>query len=128
MQETDALAAIEAIADGKGRMFFYRPRGVWGAAQQPVIEVDGVRVGRSVPGEGFYFDVSPGTHEIMLPAVIYPGGSGQSVRVAVGETVYIRMSMGMSAFAGRTSITVVDSATAAREIPGLRIYGDGPAP
>lgn len=123
-RETDALHAIVPIAEGMGRILFYRPGGIYrfvGAAQQPVIKVDGETVGRSVPGEAFYRDVSPGAHEIVVPVFLYPGETKQTVHVDVGETVYIRTWSGDRAVWGRTEVTVVDSATAKQELLELGV-------
>lgn len=104
-----------AIAPGKGRILFYRDSGIYGYAQRAQILLDGQKVGRSAPGAKFQVDVAPGTHHVTIPNIMYPGQNELDVTVRAAETVYVKTSIGGSAYAGRTNIDLVPAAQGAQE-------------
>ncbi len=110
---------IAVLSEEQGRIIFYRPSGLYGAAMRPDILLNGRKVGRSRPGTIFYVDVDPGKHQVTVPAILYPGESTIDIDVRQNETVYVKTSMGGSAFGGRTNVEVVSFEQAMTEIDDL---------
>lgn len=117
---SSATATSAAIPPSKGRVLFYRESGIFGYAQRAQILLDGQKVGRSAPGAKFQVDVEPGTHRVTIPNIMYPGKNEQDVTVRATETVYVKTSIGGSAYAGRTNIDIVPSGQGALESAKLK--------
>lgn len=99
-----------------GTIVFYRPMAIFGVGQRPDLLIDGVRVGRSVPGERFTAKASPGRRVVSSPSVMYGGVMTLDVDVRAAETIFVRTSMGGPAWGGLANVELVDAATAAREM------------
>jgi hypothetical protein len=78
-------------------------------------------VGRSAPGTQFYVDTSTGIHHVAVPNSLYPGERTLDVTVVNKETVYVRTSVGGSAFGGRTNVEVMTTSQGAQEAAGLEL-------
>src|SRR3954464_12774627 len=53
------------LAEGQGRIYFYREDGLMGAAIQPTIYLNGETTGgRSKPGDYFYVDRAAGSYQV----------------------------------------------------------------
>ena len=107
-----AIPSIAALSKEQGRIIFYRPDTIFGAAMKPDIYVDGKKVGESIRGTAFYVDVTPGKHQVKVSAVMYPGETIIDIELQKNETIYVKTYMGGSAYAGRTNVEVVNSAQA----------------
>ncbi len=104
----------------KGRIIFYRPDIMYGAAMTPDILLDNRKVGESHRGTVFYVDIAPGKHQVKVPNVMYPGETTIDIELHQNEILYVKTYMGGSAFGGRTNIEVVSSEQArAEEIDNL---------
>lgn len=99
-----------------GTIVFYRPMAIFGAGQRPDLLIDGVRVGRSVPGERFTAKASPGRRIVSSPSVMYGGVMTLDVDMRTGETIYVRTSMGGPAWGGLANVELIEPATAVREM------------
>jgi Protein of unknown function (DUF2846) len=108
-------SSFPALAPSKGRIYFYRPSAL-GAAVQPDIKLNGVKVGTAKPS-GFYFvDREPGNYEVSaatetekkLTFVLEPG-----------QIRYVRLRMQMGILVGRVIPELVDGQEAVRELEGL---------
>jgi hypothetical protein len=106
-QSTTPSTVLSAPAEGRARIVFYRPSGVFGYAMRADIFLDGKRVGKSAPGTKFYVDTTPGIHRVTVPTILYSGESTLDVSVAEGQVIYVRTSIGGSAIGGRTNIELV---------------------
>lgn len=115
----NALAALPQ--EGSGRIVFYRPNGIFGYGMRSDILLDGKKVGRSVPGTQFYVDTSPGIHHIVVPNSLYSGDRTLDITVVNKELVYVRTSLGGSAFGGRTNVELVLGPQGAQEVAGLEL-------
>ena len=107
--------------EGSGRIIFYRPSGVFGYAMRSDILLDGKNVGRSAPGTRFHVDAVPGTHRVSVPNSLYSGDRALEVTVRNGEIVYVRTSLGGSAFGGRTNVELVGASAGAEESAKLEL-------
>lgn len=101
---------------GDGTIVFYRPATGLGYGQSSDMLLDGRVVGRSSPGLQFTVPAAPGLRVVSVPNFLYAGERTAEVRVAVGETVYVRTSTGAASFGGRFDIEVVSPALAVAEI------------
>ncbi len=104
-----------------GRIYFYRPAGLYGSGIRPDILLNGEKIAESLPGGVYLVDVTPGQYDVSVPAVLYPGAEQLSIEIKAGETRYIRTSAGGSAFAGRINIEQVESDQAKKEIRNLSV-------
>jgi hypothetical protein len=114
-------SAIAPLDNEKGRIIFYRPGNfLWyGYTERPAIFLDGQKVGISRPSSIFYVDVEPGEHRVTIPAAVYAGQVSIDVQISKGETVYVKNNVGVSVFAGKMTIEMVDPGQATTEIDGL---------
>jgi hypothetical protein len=112
---------IAPLANEKGRIIFYRPGSfLWyGNTDRPDIFLNGQKVGISQPATVFYVDVEPGKYRATISAATYAGEVSIDVDVSEGETVYVKNTVGVSLFAGRMKIKLVEPEEAMTEIEGL---------
>jgi Protein of unknown function (DUF2846). len=107
-------ASEPAIADGQGRIYFYRESGLLGLTVQPSIYIDGVATGgSSKPGDYFYVDKPAGTY---LVSTTTEKKESVSVTVVAGQPVYVKTSVSMGFFVGHVSPEVIAPAKAEAEI------------
>ena len=102
-----------------GTIVFYRPMAIFGAGQRPDLLIDGVLVGRSIPGERFTAKASPGHRVVSSPSTMYGGVMTLDVDVRAGETIYVRTSMGGPSWAGLANVELIEEATATKEMRAL---------
>jgi hypothetical protein len=114
-------AANNPPAEGKGRIVFYRPGDLFGYGMRSDVFVDWIRVGRSIPSSQFWVDVPYGVHHITVPNTLYSGARTLDVTVGQSAFVYIRMSLGGSAIAGRTNLEIIPPTQGAQETAGLKL-------
>ncbi len=107
-------ASEPAIADGQGRIYFYRESGLFGLTIQPTIYIDGVTTGgSSKPGDYFYVDKPAGTY---LVSTTTEKKNSVSVTVVAGQPVYVKTSVSMGFLVGHVSPEVIAPSTAEAEI------------
>jgi hypothetical protein len=117
--------AEPVVSPDMGRIYFYRVSGLLGFGLQPSIEIDGVKVGKSVTSRYIYVDRPPGTYTISTTT---EKEETVSVPLVAGQTVYVRFDVSMGLFLGHVSPVIVDSATAADEIKDCHfVEADAPA-
>jgi len=100
---------VTALSQDQSRIVFYRPDAAFGFAMKSHILLDGSIVGQSRNGTVFYVDVDPGIHRIQTSVVMWPGRKSGEIVLLPNETIYVKTSIGGSAFAGRTNFEVVSS-------------------
>lgn len=120
-RSTPSATPAATPAEGTGRIVFYRPSGLFGFGMRPDILLDGKRVGQSAPGTQFYVDTVPGVHRIVVPNSTYPGERPLEVTVRNKETIFVRTSLGGSAFGGRTNVELIGTSVGAQETLGLEL-------
>ena len=113
--------ALSSLAEGRGRVIFYRPSGIFGFGQTADILLDGRKVGTSASGTKFYVDTTPGTHRVTIPNILYSGERVLDVLVREGQIIYVRTSLGGSAFGGRTNVELIDGPQGAEESANLEL-------
>jgi len=123
-QPTGRTAVDTTPPAGRGRITFYRPGGIFGYAQRAQILLDGKKVGRSAPGTKFYVDTAPGTHHIVVPNIMYPGEHTLDIIIHNKAVVYVKTSLGGTAFGGRTEIEQVSASQGAQDTVNLKLVND----
>ena len=115
-------ASMPTMNADEGRIYFYRPNSMVGAAVQPEVLLDGKPVGRSQPGGYFYVDASPGTHEAQDSTQ-----ATDKLRFVVdkGEVKYVRTRVSMGLMVGRVIPELVSADEARKELGELS-YTGGP--
>lgn len=113
-------AALPALKPGQGRVYFYRPAGVVGAAVQPALRFDGVVVGQSRPNGFFFVDTGAGSHEAAT-------GVEASHKLAFvldkGETRYVRTKVQMGLIVGHVLPELVGAQEARKELANASFTG-----
>jgi len=89
---SDLKTTEPAVAAGLGRIYFYRPGEVGGAAMQPSVTVNGAVVGGAVPAGYFYVDEPAGTYAISTSS-----NANEVVRAIVraGDVRYVRLEVSL---------------------------------
>ena len=119
-QEMHDSASAPALAPGTGRIYFYRPS-QFGAAIRPDVSLDGSVVGTAISHGFFYVDTLPGIHEVVLNSEVT---DKTQVRLAAGETSYVRIESAMGILFGRFYSRQVVAATGESEMWSLHYTGD----
>lgn len=113
-------ASLPALKPGHGRVYFYRPAGVVGAAVQPALRLDGVVVGQSRPNGFFFVDTGAGSHEAA-------SGVEASHKLAFvldqGETRYVRTKVRMGLIVGHVLPELVGADEARKELANAHFTG-----
>jgi hypothetical protein len=107
--------------EGSGRIIFYRPSGLLGYGMRSDILLDGKKVGQSAPGTKFYVDTAPAIHYIAVPNSLYSGDRTLDVTVQNKEIIFVRTSIGGSAFGGRTNVELIGASQGAQEAASLEL-------
>jgi hypothetical protein len=110
---TQANAGAPAVAADQGRIYIYRVSSMLGAAVQPSVKLDGVKVGDSVPGGYFYVDRPAGSYKISTSTEVE---RDLTLTLEAGQIRYVRTEVSMGFMAGHVSPVLVDAAEAEKEI------------
>lgn len=117
----EASAGFAPLKPGTGRIYFYRPANFMGGAIRPDVVLDGETVGTAVPEGFFYVDREAGTHEAVLSTEVE---KRTTIRLAAGESRYVRIEMGLGVVIARVFTQQVDARTGQREIESLHYTGN----
>jgi len=113
-------STLPAAAADKGRVYFYRSGSPFGAAIQPAVMLNGVKVGDSQPGGFFYVDRSPGNYEVALATEVE---RKLTFTLDQGQKRYVRMSVGLGILMGRVYPELTDREVAEAELRDLSFTG-----
>jgi hypothetical protein len=103
-----------------GRFYLYRSDSMAGAAVQPSIKINEVKVGDAVPGGYFYVDEAPGTYKISATTETE---ESISATIAAGQTRYIRFDISMGVFVGHVAPSIIDPDQGSVEIRTMHYIG-----
>ena len=109
-----------ALKPGMGRIYFYRPS-QFGAAIRHDVILDGEVVGTAISHGFFYVDRLPGTHEIEVNSEVT---DKTQIRLAAGETCYVRLESAFGVLFGRFYSRQVVAGTGESEMWSLHYTGD----
>jgi hypothetical protein len=110
------------IAEGRGRIYFYRTalalggaNSLLGAAERPIVMVDDARVAEALPGAVFFCDLRPGRHAVLVRTKnSYP----LAIDLPASVAVYVRMDWGFGSLFGQVQVQEVPPPTGAVETRG----------
>lgn len=88
----EVSAAIPAIPEDKGRIYFYRSGTMFGAGIQPAVMLNGEKVGDSQPGGFFFVDAAPGNNEVVLSTEVE---RKLTFTLDKKQTQYVKMTVGL---------------------------------
>jgi hypothetical protein len=103
-----------------GRIYFYRTANPFGSAIQPDVNLNGEKVGRSIPGGLFFLDCPPGNYEVVLSTEVV---RKLTFTLDKRQTRYVRMSVTLGVIIYRVFPTLVDESKALSEMEGLSYTG-----
>jgi len=111
------------VAAGQGRIWFFRSSTPFGAAIQPDVMLNGVKVGDSVPGGFFFVDRPAGDYEVLLSTEVE---RKVTFTLEPRQERHIRMSVGLGLIVYRVYPELADPAEADKEIRELSYTGGKP--
>ena len=117
---SEMRSSMPQLRPDQGRIFFYRPSSMLGAAMQPNIMLNGKVVGESKPGGFFYVDEAAGAKEVSTSTEVE---RKLTFTLDRGQTRYVRTAVGFGVVAGRVYPELVDNATAEKEIAETSFAG-----
>lgn len=119
---TQMQPKLPPIAADNGRIFFYRQSPFLGAgsAVQPLIRIDGVEVGRSIPNGFFYVDHAPGSLKIATSTEVT---EETTLALEAGQTKYVKTEISMGLLVGRITPSIIDPSQALKDIADLHYTG-----
>ncbi|MFL6658803.1 MAG: DUF2846 domain-containing protein [Massilia sp.] len=112
-KHAEVASTFPTLAADQGRVYFYRPNSMMGAALQPSIKLDGVVVGESKPGGFFYVDTTAGAHEASTSTETE---NKLSFVVDKGEVKYVRTRVSMGVLVGHVTPVLVNTTEGSAEI------------
>jgi hypothetical protein len=117
---------LPAVETGKGRVFIYRTKSVFGAGMRSPIYVNAKRIGKSKKGTIGYLDLAPGMYDITTEGAGFSADEG-GVNFALipGQTLYVKTWIGGSGFINRTNVGIIDPKEAIVDIPKLKFIEYG---
>lgn len=117
---SDIASTIPSLSGNKGRIFFFRPDTMLGAAITSDIRLNGKVVGRSERGSFFFADEAPGNMTVMTSTEVE---KQLTFKLAAGETKYVRTTVSFGVLVGRINSALVNGSEAKAEIEGLAYTG-----
>jgi len=106
-------ATVPPVAQNQGRIWFYRPSKMAGAAVQPEVKLNGEKVGKAQPGCFFYADRAPGQYEVKCTT---EWSDTCKLTLAAQETTYVRLGLMVGLFVGHIIPKEVSEADGLREL------------
>ena len=111
------------VASGQGRVWFYRPSKIVGAAVQPSVLVNDVKVGKAQPGCFFFIDRDPGTYEAKCTT---EWSHKAKINLLARDEKFLRLAILPGLFVGHIVPQEVNRATGLKEIGNCKlITADG---
>ncbi|WDD94616.1 DUF2846 domain-containing protein [Burkholderia sp. FERM BP-3421] len=116
----DMSASIPTLDADHGRLYFFRETGVLGAASGSQVRVNDQPVGTMPMGAFFYVDEPAGEYTITTSSA---RDTPLTVKLAGGDTRYVRLSVPYSVVAGPLMPTLEQSEQAQQVVRTLRYVG-----
>jgi hypothetical protein len=117
---TEVAASFPAVPKDKGRIYFFRPDTMFGAAITSDIHLNGRVVGKSERASFFYVDEKPGKCTVATSTEVE---KQLTFTLARGETRYVKTSVSFGALVGRINPKLVGATEAKTEIVELHYTG-----
>lgn len=94
---SEIKSSLTTLDPGNGRIYFYRNYIFFGDGLRPEILLNGMKVGRSVPGAFFYLDRPPSNYEVSTSTEVT---RKLTFTLSAGETKYVKTSATMGVLVG----------------------------
>lgn len=120
IKHSEMAASMPKLKAGEGRIYFFRPSSMIGAALQPEVRLNGRVVGQSKPGGFFFVDRPAGSY---VAATATETEKSVSFALQAGETKYVRTYMSMGVALWRANLELVDANKANAELDSLAYTG-----
>lgn len=117
---SEMAASIPSLAADKGRIYFFRPDTMLGAAVTSDIRLNGKVIGKSERGSFFFVDEAPGN---MTVSTSTETEKQLTFKLATGETKYVKTTVSFGVLVGRINSELVSGTEAKAEIAGLAYTG-----
>jgi hypothetical protein len=119
-KHAEIATSIPAVEAGKGRIMFYRPNTVLGAAITADIRLNGNVVGRSERGSFFWVDQAPCDCIVATSTEVE---RQLTFKLGAGETRFVKTSVSMGLMVGRINPELVNSEEWNKDLPELSYTG-----
>lgn len=119
-KHAEIATRIPAIEAGKGRITFYRPDTIFGAAITADIHLNGTVVGRSERGSFFWVDQAPGDCTVATTTEVE---KQLTFKLATGETRFVKTAVSMGLMVGRINPELTNAEEWNKELPELHYIG-----
>ena len=116
MSYSEVRSLTPELAPGKGRIYVYRQRALFGNLITPDVTVNGAVVGDSEPGGFFFIDRPAGDYQATAGK---PEDRKAEFSLAAGESVYVKISVGGGVVTSHVNADLVGPDAAVAEIYGL---------
>ena len=116
----DVAASIPPMPAGKGRIYFYRPDTMLGAAVTADIRLNGRVAGLSERGSFFFVDAKPDSYTVATSTEVE---RRLTFTLAAGETRYVKTSVSFGALVGRINPELVNADVGKSDILELHYTG-----
>lgn len=113
--------SLPPLADGQGRIFFYRTATL-GAAVQPGVRLNGEKVGVAKPRGVYYVDRPPGSYEVETKTEVT---RKLSFSLDPAQTRYVRLNIAMGLFVGHVTPELVEPRIGEVEVAKCRLITPG---
>lgn len=113
---SEMKSSIPVLAQGQGRIYFYRSNSMMGAAIQPDIRLNDQVIGSSQPGGFFYVDRPPGSYEAVCGTEV---DRKATFVLDAGQERYIKTSISMGVLVGHVTPELVDPSEGSAAVQGL---------
>jgi len=117
---SEVASTIPTLSSGKGRIYFYRPDTMLGAAITSDIRLNGSVVGKSERGSFFFVDSAPGNMTVLTSTEVE---KQLTFTLAQGETKFVKTTVSFGVLVGRINSELVSSSVAKGELTGLAYTG-----
>jgi hypothetical protein len=113
---SEMKSSIPTLAQGQGRIYFYRSNSMMGAAVQPDISLNGQVVGSSQPGGFFYVDRPAGNYEAVCGTEV---DRKATFVLDPGQERYIKTSISMGVMVAHVTPELVDPTEGSAAVQSL---------
>jgi hypothetical protein len=115
----DYQTTVQPVAQDMGRIWFYRPSKMIGAAVQPMVRINDTPVAKAQPGSYFYADRAPGEYKISCST---EWTHKKMLQLGAREEKYVRLTMAPGLVVGHVIPSIVDAEKGLREIAKCKHY------
>lgn len=119
----EVSASIPSVPQGQGRIYFYRPDTMLGAAVTSDINLNGKVVGKSERGSFFFVDQAPGSCTVATSTEVE---RHLTFTLGAGEIRYVKTTVSMGVLVGHISPELVGTDVGKSDIAGLHYTGSSP--